>query len=167
MTQDPHAAAGHTDGDFPPVDEVIHDIRESSGHVRAPEAREPLPGTRAPGGPDEASSAHHPGPPGTAVAGAPPGTGHEASGQAPGHAASVLDAATGHGGTGPGATGPGGTGRAASGHGAADSHGDGHESGEELGPIDTANWGAGVVGVVAGVVIAACFAIATQGLGAY
>lgn len=149
MTQDPHAAAGHEDGELPPVDQVIHEIRESSGHLRAPESTEPLPGTRAPGGPDEVSSAHDPSPPGTAVAGAPPETGHEASG----HAAAV-GAAGGHG-------------AAAGGHSSADAHGDGHESSEELGPIDTANWGAGIFGVVAGVVIAACFAIATQGLGAY
>ena len=146
MTQDPHARPGHDDGEMPPVDQVIHDIREASGHLRAPEASEPLPGTRAPGGPDEVSSTHHPSPLGTAVAGAPPGTGHEPSGHAPGHGATA-----GHG--------------SAATHG--DGHADGHESGEELGPIDTANWGAGILAVAIGVAIAACFAIATQGLGAY
>ncbi len=49
----------------------------------------------------------------------------------------------------------------------ADDHGDAHghdvhADGEEpLGPIDIAAWGAGALGVVIGVVIAACFAFAT------
>jgi hypothetical protein len=39
---------------------------------------------------------------------------------------------------------------------------DDHAHGEEpLGPIDVAAWGAGVLGVVAGVVIAFCFMLAT------
>ena len=45
-----------------------------------------------------------------------------------------------------------------------DDHGhDDHAHGEEaLGPIDVAAWGAGVVGVVAGILIAACFVMATS-----
>jgi ABC-type Zn2+ transport system substrate-binding protein/surface adhesin len=44
-----------------------------------------------------------------------------------------------------------------------DDHGhDDHGHDEEaLGPIDLAAWGAGALGVVLGLVIAACFAIAT------
>ena len=131
---------------LPPGDQVIHDIRESSGHLRTPESTEPLPGSRAPGGPAEASSAHVPTPPGTAVAGAPPGTGHEASGQAPGHASA-----------------------ASSPHGAAahDAHGEAHEHGEELGPVDWANWSAGAVGAAVALFMTLCFVAATQGLGAY
>ena len=55
-------------------------------------------------------------------------------------------------------------------HHATDDHGDdhGHDDhahGEEpLGPIDVAAWGAGVLGIGSGSVVAACFAIAT-GLG--
>jgi hypothetical protein len=45
------------------------------------------------------------------------------------------------------------------GHGAADV--------EPLGPIDPLAWGAGAMGVVLGLVIAACFALATSGLGAF
>lgn len=49
-----------------------------------------------------------------------------------------------------------------------DDHGhDDHAHGEEpLGPIDVAAWGAGALGVLVGVVIAACFALATGALGA-
>ena len=39
------------------------------------------------------------------------------------------------------------------------------EASEPLGPIDPLAWGAGALGVVLGLVIAACFAIATSGLG--
>lgn len=48
-----------------------------------------------------------------------------------------------------------------------DQHGhDDHAHGEEaLGPIDTAAWGAGIVGVAVALVMAACFALATSGLG--
>lgn len=44
-----------------------------------------------------------------------------------------------------------------------DDHGhDDHAHGEEpLGPIDIAAWGAGLVGVIAGALVAACFALAT------
>ena len=48
-----------------------------------------------------------------------------------------------------------------------DDHGDDHghddhaHAEEALGPIDIAAWGAGAAGVVIGVVIAACFALAT------
>jgi hypothetical protein len=143
MTQEPRTPS--TGEALPPVDQVIHDIRESSGHLRTPESTEPLPGTRAPGGPAEASSAHTPTAPGTAVAGAPPGTGHEASGHGPGHgAASSAQAADAH-----------------------DAHGGEHEHGEELGPIDWANWSAGALGVALALVVTVCFVVATQGLGAY
>jgi ABC-type Zn2+ transport system substrate-binding protein/surface adhesin len=45
-----------------------------------------------------------------------------------------------------------------------DDHGhDDHAHGEEpLGPIDVAAWSAGVVGVLIGVAIAACFVLATS-----
>jgi ABC-type Zn2+ transport system substrate-binding protein/surface adhesin len=45
-----------------------------------------------------------------------------------------------------------------------DDHGhDDHAHDEEpLGPIDVAAWGAGVLGVLAGILIAACFAMATS-----
>ncbi len=43
-----------------------------------------------------------------------------------------------------------------------DGHGHGHGHGEPaLGPIDVAAWGAGALGVVSGVLVAVCFAIAT------
>lgn len=45
---------------------------------------------------------------------------------------------------------------AAGGH---DEHG--HGGGERLGPIDTAAWGAGAFGVVLGLVVVACFALAS------
>jgi len=51
-----------------------------------------------------------------------------------------------------------------------DDHGDDHghddhaHAEEQLGPIDVAAWGAGVAGVAIGVVIAACFALATGAL---
>lgn len=46
---------------------------------------------------------------------------------------------------------------------------DGHgaEEAEALGPIDPLAWGAGVLGVTLGLVVAACFALATSGLGAF
>ena len=53
-------------------------------------------------------------------------------------------------------------------HHALDDHGDdhGHDDhahGEEaLGPIDTAAWGAGILGVVIGFAIAFCFVLATS-----
>jgi len=45
-----------------------------------------------------------------------------------------------------------------------DDHGhDDHAHGEEaLGPIDTAAWGAGILGVVIGFAIAFCFVLATS-----
>ena len=45
-----------------------------------------------------------------------------------------------------------------------DDHGhDDHAHAEEaLGPIDVAKWGAGVVGILAGLLIAACFMLATS-----
>jgi len=52
-------------------------------------------------------------------------------------------------------------------HHSTDDHGedhghDDHAHGEEpLGPIDVAAWGAGVLGVLVGVAIAVCFAVAT------
>ena len=42
-------------------------------------------------------------------------------------------------------------------------HSDDHGPAEEaLGPIDVAAWGAGLLGLVIGVVIAACFVLATS-----
>ena len=41
------------------------------------------------------------------------------------------------------------------------------EHGDSLGPVDTAQWAAGAIGVVVGLAVAACFVLATQGLGAY
>lgn len=48
-----------------------------------------------------------------------------------------------------------------------DDHGhDDHAHAEEpLGPIDVAAWGAGLLGVIAGLLVAACFVLATSGLG--
>ena len=48
-----------------------------------------------------------------------------------------------------------------------DDHGhDDHAHGEEpLGPIDVAAWGAGALGIVIGVVMAACFALSTGVIG--
>jgi hypothetical protein len=51
-----------------------------------------------------------------------------------------------------------------------DDHGDDHghddhaHAEEPLGPIDVAAWGAGAVGVLVGIVTAACFALATGAL---
>lgn len=57
---------------------------------------------------------------------------------------------------------------AAAGQAAHDAHGEhGAEEAEPLGPIDPLAWGAGALGVVLGLVIAACFALATSGLGAF
>ena len=56
-------------------------------------------------------------------------------------------------------------------HHAATDHGDDHghdDHGHEasvLGPIDTAAWGAGFLGVAISVVMAICFAMATSGVG--
>lgn len=50
-------------------------------------------------------------------------------------------------------------------HHAPDDHGDdhGHSDDEQpLGPVDRAAWGAGVLGVVIGLVIAMCFVLATS-----
>lgn len=55
-------------------------------------------------------------------------------------------------------------------HHATDDHGDDHGHDDHahpeapLGPIDAAAWGAGALGIVVGVVIAACFAVATGAL---
>ena len=45
-------------------------------------------------------------------------------------------------------------------HAADDGHG-GHGEAEHLGPIDTAAWGAGAFGVLLGLVVVACFALAS------
>ncbi len=51
---------------------------------------------------------------------------------------------------------------AGGGHGA---HGErGAEEAEDLGPIDPLAWGAGALGVVLGLVVAFCFALATGGV---
>jgi len=61
---------------------------------------------------------------------------------------------------------PGHAGAAA--HHATDDHGDDHghddhaHEEEPLGPLDTAAWGAGVLGVVIALAIAACFVLATS-----
>jgi hypothetical protein len=44
-------------------------------------------------------------------------------------------------------------------------HEDHGHADEELGPIDVAAWGAGIVGVGIAGVIAACFVLATSGIG--
>jgi hypothetical protein len=48
---------------------------------------------------------------------------------------------------------------AAAGHG--DDHGEHGHTADTLGPIDTKMWGVGLVGVIAAVVIVACFVLAT------
>jgi hypothetical protein len=50
---------------------------------------------------------------------------------------------------------------------ATDDHGhDDHGHADEaLGPLDVAAWGAGILGVGISVVIAACFVLATSGIG--
>ena len=57
-------------------------------------------------------------------------------------------------------------------HHAPDDHGEdhghddhAHGDDEPLGPIDIWAWGAGILGVAIGIVIAACLAIGTSGLG--
>jgi len=51
-------------------------------------------------------------------------------------------------------------------HGGDDAHDHGHGHGEEsLGPIDLAAWGAGIAGIAISIVIAACFMLATSGIG--
>ena len=39
-----------------------------------------------------------------------------------------------------------------------------HEGDEALGPIDVTAWGAGAIGILLGLVVIACFAVATGGL---
>lgn len=58
-------------------------------------------------------------------------------------------------------------------HHATDDHGDdhghddhGHGGGESLGPVDVTAWGAGVLGVLSGLAVAFCFALATSGVAA-
>ena len=41
------------------------------------------------------------------------------------------------------------------------------DHGEALGPVDTAQWAAGLIGVAVSLAVTACFVLATQGLGAY
>ncbi len=55
-------------------------------------------------------------------------------------------------------------GQAADGHGAG--HGSAHGQGG-LGPMDLRIWGAGILAAAAGLVVAACFVLATGGQGAY
>lgn len=50
-------------------------------------------------------------------------------------------------------------------HGEDHGHDDHAHAEEALGPIDLAAWGAGIVGVAVGVVIAGAFALATSGIG--
>ena len=87
--------------------------------------------------------------------GAPTATSAQAPAHASAHAPTAAHAAaTSHGGT--------GTHHEPAGQ---DSHGADH--GEALGPIDTAQWGAGIIGVAVALVVTVCFVLATQGLGAY
>lgn len=66
---------------------------------------------------------------------------------APGRAGAVADHAT-------------------DGHGDEHGHGDhAHDDGERLGPIDLTAWGAGLLGVVLGLVVAFCFVLATSAVG--
>jgi hypothetical protein len=55
--------------------------------------------------------------------------------------------------------------RAVTDHGDAHGHDDHGHADEALGPIDVAAWGAGILGVGISVVIAACFVLATSGIG--
>lgn len=135
MAHDPLASPPSAPA-MPPVDQVIHDIRESSGHLRAPEATEP-----------------------PRVPATPPVTGSEISPvdiQAP----AVADA---HGAAAHSAH----VETSGDGHDAHDVHDDAHGHGEALGPIDVANWSAGLLGVAVAALIAVGFVLATQGLGAY
>jgi hypothetical protein len=51
-------------------------------------------------------------------------------------------------------------------HGEDHGHDDhGHGDGEALGPIDVAAWGAGIVGIVGGLIVALCLAQAASVLG--
>ena len=75
MTQDPSNApssssspsSAASSAELPPVDQVIHDIRESSGTLRTPEGPDPLT-TTAPSGTPDLSSAHTPAAPAMATA---------------------------------------------------------------------------------------------------
>lgn len=52
----------------------------------------------------------------------------------------------------------------------ADGHGSGHDATRGLegpGPMDLRIWGAGILAAAAGLVVAACFVLATSGQGAY
>ena len=54
-------------------------------------------------------------------------------------------------------------GAASNGHGAAvDTAHEGHAGGAPLGPIDWRAWGAGLLGIMAGLVVAACLYVATS-----
>lgn len=46
-----------------------------------------------------------------------------------------------------------------------DGHADHAHAEEPLGPLDSAAWGAGALGVVLGLVVAVCFVLATMGVG--
>jgi hypothetical protein len=50
-------------------------------------------------------------------------------------------------------------------HGGDHGHDDHAHDEEQLGPIDAAAWGAGILGIAVAVVIAACFALATNAIG--
>jgi len=50
-------------------------------------------------------------------------------------------------------------------HGADHGHDDhGHLEDDELGPYDLSAWGAGILGVILGLVVAACFVLATAAI---
>lgn len=50
-------------------------------------------------------------------------------------------------------------------HGGDHGHDDRAQGEEPLGPIDTAAWGAGALGVILGLAITVCFVLATAGIG--
>ena len=50
-------------------------------------------------------------------------------------------------------------------HGDDHGHDDHAHDDEPLGPIDIAAWGAGVLGIALGIVVAVCFALATSDIG--
>jgi hypothetical protein len=49
-------------------------------------------------------------------------------------------------------------------HGDDHGHDDHAHQEESLGPLDWAAWGAGILGIVAGLIVVACFILATSGL---
>ncbi len=164
--------------DLPPVDAMIHEAREGSWHlpdtepgperaaVDAPEPPGPLrsaPRDTRPAAPSPGPAAAHrtpaaPEASGAATAAQVSTTAHapEAQAAATVHAPEAHVAADAHG--------------APGGHGGATTHGSGHDDAhghETLGPVDVQMWGAGIVATAIGLFMAACFVLATSGVGAY